>query len=250
MKLWQNTSLAAISAIIAAVLVFAALFFMLSLESSNKGFELPPEPDELSEIGSQVQDIAPPGLAPELVEITRDNAATLIAAMPRPSEYISLGRTVLYGDGAEREWEHRLYVLGGYQKIERYENGRLRDEMIFAPSTVYLFLDGQAQGMARGEFSPDAASRMPTHEDILESENIISAEYLLDNDIPCAHISAMAGYLRIDYFVGLEHGLLIKAVAHQGGELAWKFELLELSIERPDDSVFILPSGAYVWELS
>jgi hypothetical protein len=169
--------------------------------------------------------------------------------MPRPNEYSSVGRTVIHGGNISHEWIYHLYVIDEYRRIERYEGNEKREELIYTPSKVHIFLNEQTQTIARGGFSPDAAGKMPTYEDILtlEQHGILDAEHLRDEGY--VRIRAEIGTLEIEYLIGLESGLLIKATAHQDEEPAWEFELLELKLERPEDDKFLLPSGAYVWEI-
>jgi len=247
----QNAKLASWAAVLTAVLVLFTLFYMFRREGRAPGIELPLDPNELSEVNSPVDEIAPAGaLALELIGITRENAETLIANMPRPDNYSGAGVTTVYGGGRSRKWLHHFYVMNGYQSIEQYQDDVLIDKIIYSPDTVYMWLNEQVMEIVRGAFSPDAAVRMPTHEDILEisAEDIIDVEYIRDIDASHVRIRAHILSMEVEYFIDLESGLLTEAIARQDGKIAWEFELFEFTIERPDDEMFLLPSGAYVWE--
>ncbi|MCL2080700.1 MAG: hypothetical protein FWH16_01225 [Oscillospiraceae bacterium] len=247
----QNAKLASWAAVITAVLVLFALFYMFRREGNDPRIILPPDPNELSEVNTPAEEIASSGaLNLELVEITRENAAALIAAMPRPAAYSSAGSTVVYGGDMSREWTHRLYTLDDYQLIERYEDGDLLDRVIYTPDKVYMWLNEQVQEIARGFFSADAAGRMPTYEDILDiaPDDITGAEYMRETEAPGVWIKASIMSADVEYWIDLESGMLTRAAAARNGVPIWEFTLLELTLQRPDDEVFLLPSGAYVWE--
>lgn len=213
---------------------------------------LPPDADELSGLNSPSEDITPAGtLALERIEITRTNAARLIASLTRPSEYSSEGNTTIFSERGNLKQIYRLFVLENYRKICRYYDDSWHDESIYTPTKVHMYSDGQAIPVERGDFTPDAACSMPTYEDILDlnQENITDAKYLVYNDISCIWLGARIGSMEIEYWVNLENGLLIRAEAKQNGDVAWEFELTGVTLERPADDVFLLPSGAYVWEL-
>lgn len=248
----QNATLAMWAAVVTALLVIVALFFAFRGERTSTELILPPDPNVLSELNPPVEDITPEGtLALERVEVTRSNAALLIADLTRPTEYTCVGRTVKFSGEEKLELRYRLNVLSDYQKISRYYDDVWHDEAIYTPEKVCMYSDGQIVPVERGDFTPDAASSMPTYEDILglNQESITDAKYLDYNGVPCIWVGVRIGATKIEYWVDLENGLLINAVAWQSGEVAWEFELTEITLERPDDDVFLLPSGAYVWEL-
>jgi hypothetical protein len=248
----QNAKLASWAAVLTAVLVFFALFYMLRRGGETPSIVLPPAPDELSGVGSPADAItAAAALDLELIDITRENVATLVANMPRPAQYSSRGRTKIYSGYMSREWSHHIHVLDGFKNIERYDaDGNLLDRVIYTPDKVYMWLNEQVLDIARGAFSPDAATRMPTYEDILEiePEAIIGVMYIRDADIPHVWLRANILSVEAEYWVDLETGLLTRAIARQNGEIAWTFDLEALTLERPGDSFFLLPSGAYAWE--
>jgi hypothetical protein len=248
----KNAKLASWAAVLTAVLVLFTLFYMFRREGGNPGINLPPELDELSGVVRSAEEIASAGaLELELIDITRENAAILIAALPRSDMYSGVGMTVVYGGGKSLTRIHHIHTLDGYMSIERYdEDGELLDKMIYTPEKVYMWLNEQMLEIARGAFSIDAAVLMPTYEDILdiEPEDIIGVKYMRDADVPHVWLRANIASMEIEYWVDLESGLLTHAIARQNGEVAWEFNLLELNTERPDDDLFLLPSGAYVWE--
>lgn len=248
----QNATLAMWAAVATALLVIVALFFAFRGERTSNVINLPPDPNEFSEVNPPPEEITPDdALSLERVEITRSNAALLIADLTRPTEYTCVGRTVKFSGDEKLEFRYRLNALGDYQKISRFYDDVWHDEAVYTPEKVCMYSDGQIVPVERGDFTPDAACSMPTYEDILElnQESITDAKYLDYNDVSCIWVGVRVGATEIEYWVDLENGLLINAVAWQGGEVAWEFELSDTTLERPADDAFLLPSGAYVWEL-
>lgn len=248
----QNATLALWAAVATALLVIVALFFTLRSERISPEIKLPPDPDELGDLNSPSEDITPAGnLALERVEVTRRNVTAVIAELTRPTEYTGVGKTTIFSESGKLERTYRLYVQDYYQKTSRFYDDSWHDEAIYTPQKVYMYSDGQTIPVERGDFSPDTASSMPTYEDILNlnQASITDAKYLSYNGAACVWTGVRVGTMEIAYWVNLENGLLVQAEAKQNGEIAWEFELVELTLERPADDVWLLPSGAYIWEL-
>lgn len=249
MKRGQNAMWVAVAA--AALLLLGLLLFFPGKGSSNPDIVLPSSPPGMN-LPSSAPDNAPEAdpNAPSLVEITPQNVTKIVADLKRPAEYSAVNRTTRYWAGGEALKTYKVYVLGDYSRVDGLNaDSQVEETVIFTPETVYMPLGGQDQPMARGEFTPDAAMAMPTYEDVLNinESDIVGAGYVRRNDRPCVWVQTQDGLgYDIEYWIDLESGLLSGAVARQNGLSAWSFELTGLSLEKPDDNLFVLPSGVSV----
>lgn len=181
------------------------------------------------------------------VNITKDNAKTIIATLARPAAYTGRVSNTLYYDGGEATKTSRRYVLSGVTRTDTLNaDGAVQSTLIRKGDAVYAWNAGDSRAYqgAAGGFSDDAAAMLPTWEDVL-SEDVVLTEAKKENlgYEPCITVTFERDGYRCVYAVSTVTGLLRQAAFYDGDTLARKVAVGEVDTTPPDGSLFTLPDG-------
>ena len=181
------------------------------------------------------------------VNVTKGNAKTIIATLARPESYRCKVTNTLYYDGGEADMVCRRYALAGVTRTDTLNaDGTVQSTLIRKGEAVYAWNAGDSRAYqgAAGDFSDDAAAMLPTWEDVL-AEDVVLTEAKTENlgYEPCITVTFERDGYRCVYAVSTVTGLLRQAAFYDGDTLARKVAVSEVDTTPPDIQTFALPDG-------
>lgn len=183
------------------------------------------------------------------LEIDRTNVQDILAGLDRPSAYTSVWQVEYIWPGGSSKTERRMFVRDGYTKIEKYDaQNNLTQHQIDGPEHTFIWSPGGPHSTyARGGINAEDEAALAAYETIgtLEPEEILFAEYLVWDDVPCAYIESQqnSSFYVECWWVSLESGLLIRAEKKRDGEVKYRCRLQSYEITSPGDEYFRLPNN-------
>lgn len=249
MKPHKSLSTPMIAAIGAAVLVgLLFLSYLLSsgaLHRRDTGILLQGGAENTPTVSSGSQLLTAQSVAD--VTIGTDNAQKVIASLKRPDVYSCTIENALYYDGSSSTLRCHQYMRDNIVRTDRLsESGSVQSTLMHAGDIAYTWENGSTtfyQG-TWGDFSDDAAAMLPTYEDVLDENIILSSagRQNIDNE-PCIMVEFEQNGYRCVYYVSAASGLLKKASFYHGDVLVRQVTVSNLKTELPDEELFILPNG-------
>lgn len=238
--------LAAIGAAVLVVLLF--LSYLLSsgvLHQKGIDISLNSSTENAPEISAGSQMLTAQSVAD--VTIGTENAQRVIASLTRPEAYSCTIENTLYYDGGSSVFRCRRYLRGNIVRTDVVnETGVVQSTLVRADDAAYAWDAGSTtvyQG-AWGDFSDDAAAMLPTYEDVLGEDVVLSeaGRRDIDNE-PCITATFSQGGYRCVYSVSAASGLLKEASFYTGETLVRQVKIRDFRNETPDDALFLLPDG-------
>lgn len=249
MKPRKSPSTPMLAAIGAAVLVgLLFLSYLLSsgvLHRRDTGIVLQSGEENAPAVSSGSQMLTAQSVAD--VTIGTDNAQKVIASLIRPAAYSCTIENTLYYSGGSTTLRCRQYMQDDVVRTDWLtESGTVQSTLVRSEDTAYTWENGSTtfyQG-TWGVFSDDAAAMLPTYEDVLD-ENIVltqAGRQEMDNE-PCIMVEFEQNGYRCLYYVSAASGLLKKASFYDGETLVRQVTVSNLKTEAPDEGLFTLPNG-------
>lgn len=249
MKPYKNLSTPMLAAIGAAVLVgLLFLSYLLSsgaLHRRDTGIVLQSGTENTPTVSSGSQLLTAQSVAD--VTIGPDNAQKVIASLTRPQAYSCTIENTLYYDGGSSTLRCHRYMREDIVRTDRLtEAGAIQSTLVHAGDTAYAWENGSTtfyQG-TWGDFSDDAAAMLPTYEDVLDENVVVTSagRQTIENE-PCIMVEFEQGGYRCVYSVSAASGLLKKALFYDGDQLVRQVVVSNLKTEQPDEKLFALPNG-------
>lgn len=244
MKKTSVVSMLAVLAVLAAVLTS-----FLGIRASERNMSHIALPDEHKDnSGTSGMDILPDGDAPFAVEITTDNVIELIESLARPDEYSAEARVSLFWDGGEESTIYRMWVRGKVSRITYTDLDGVNNSIV-SPERTYYWSQNSAKyyECATAAFSADSVAAIPTYEDISAGESVIIGCGAAEIDgIACLWVRTSENGSFCDWYVDLDSGLLKRMERTYDGTVTYRAEILGISLDSANDSVFSLPNGMLI----
>ena len=246
MKKRSTTALLAALAVVAAG-VFVSLFLSFSNQDPAHVITLPGQ-------GSAVIDTAP-----EIEEENRQmmqqltvnvsNVQAVIASLRRPENYQNQSELTYFYRDTQHTVKNQLWKLGScIRTCQLAEDGSYAENALLTDDWVYLWSGDSAYArFARQAQDGDLYSRTPTYEDLLQLNrtDILSVEVRDVDGRMCISVTSMDPMTgeQENWCILVENGLLLYADGTLDGVPTYAYRMTELQLERPDETLFLLPDG-------
>ncbi|MDP4109256.1 MAG: hypothetical protein Q8878_04430 [Bacillota bacterium] len=235
--------------------VFASFYWSFLVGSDNTSGIALPSGNTDSPSGNGEKEEA----SVQKIEITKENAASVIASMARPKSCSFNSKVSIFSDTGSLTFTNNHYIKNGYAKtVQNSESGAVSKNIITGGGMIFIWRPGS--GDARyysgrlGESTPDSEQMIPTYEDIvkLPSSAIIEANYAKYGDYNCIYVKAKNPVLKYidEYWVSLDYGLLIHSVTTSGSRKIYEMDVDEIRTEEVGDSVFLLPNNKLAMDVT
>lgn len=187
------------------------------------------------------------------VRVTVNNVLSVVETLHRPTSYRQ-SYVTSYGD--EEQTTKTVTVLS---------NGRiLRADTVSSIGESTVLTDGSVawtwhsddlnpvKVTLNGSISADDLIGIPTYESLLSVDpaTLTDAEYiaLRESPIQCIYVAAQENDMVMEYWIGIESGLLFQANASADGQQIYTTYQEDLEVLAPEDEIFsssfVLPDGS------
>ncbi len=258
--------------IMAVILVLSAFFVSYYMNWFNQGIDpvvlpSPPasaSPDSTSPpaSGSPGSDSSPsadvpPSVTPTpvRVDVDKDNVQEIIKTLARPAAYQAVWRVELFWTGGSSSVMRKVYVRDEYTKFELYdEKDTLKESHISGKGKSFVWTPGGSYWQTvQGKMTPDDEAGLPTYESLLslDKASILTAEYLIWEDIPCiyAEVKAPKSNYTDCYWLSLIDGMPVRMESKAKDSVTYRCTRSALDLTPPDDEVFRLPNNQLAMEI-
>lgn len=236
------------AAVLVLILFLSFLFSSGLLRQRRVGTQLPSGTDTDPLPAENGQMLTAQSVAD--VEITAENAQTVVASLRRPEQYSCRIANTLYYSGGSSTLYCRRYAYGSAVRTDTVTaDDTVQSTLLRVGADVYAWSEGDSQAYRGewGDFTDDAAAMLPTYEDVLkDGVSVLSAGRQDVEGDPCIRIIFEQGGYRCVYDVSAASGLLKNASFYSGETLVRQVAVTELKTDRPEQALFTLPGGQSV----
>ena len=245
----EKTTVFVIALLLVAVLVLLGLYFFQDADTPGVILADQPSPgDSLSQ--------NPPQNPMAHVEVTAENVQSVIATLQRPAYYSrEISKTRYWAEG-ERSATQLTEIWSTPEAVRLQRDDG--ENMILTQERYYIWFNGgryisnpitQVMGESFDRIL-DEFQGVPSYETVLDlnRDQIIEAGYtLLEIGGETQYViyvevrGSQLGYID-RYYISLLSGLLVGMETWDGDVLIYRMETLWLTLERPEENLFLPPS--------
>ena len=205
----------------------------------------------------------PNGTSPEqdtpgIVVVTPETIQAVVSTLGRPETYSRVITIMSFWDGGNAEYIVDVSVSSGVTSLRTTPPAGIEKRIIVTQDNLYIWhygddypFVGRPGAVGDGYRTSDEWQMLVTFEDVLNLDinDIIDAGYTVYSGEDCVFVvynSPLLGYRR-EYFISLEHGLVIGAREYdERGELVYSMTAGGITIGEVDPAIFTLPDGTQV----
>ncbi len=190
------------------------------------------------------------------VQLTTKTVQAVIETLKRPEQYSqNILLTVYWGQEEKGTVSVVSSTMNGYAAAKITQMGQVQYN-IWGKGTLYRWYEGD-QNWYQGELSfmnNDLLQRIPTYETVLSlnSDQILSAGYVTLDQKTCIYVesSESSSNSQTCYWIDAMLGLLVRAESYIDDQMIWCVEISDITTSDIDKSVFCLPNGTDVRNVS
>lgn len=186
--------------------------------------------------------------SPVRIDVTTGNVQEIVKTLARPAAYQSAWTVELFWAGGSSKFLRNVYVRDGYTKLELFDaQNNLTEEHIVGGGRSFVWNPNSSFWQTvQGDLTADDEAWLPTYETILslDKSSIITAEYLIYQDMDCVHVETQeknAHYVDA-YWISLSDGLPILYESRVNEKVAVRCTRVSLEQLTPADEHFMLPN--------
>ena len=201
---------------------------------------------------AQQQDPPAQQTAPMLLDVSRENAQSILASLSRPAAYRQSFRADAGTEDDEFELSVQLWVDGEKLRAQLTTPNETRCYLTDG-KTLYVWYEGDREAVS---FPADDSLRIeeligvPIYETLqtLSKTQIIDASFTQDGGADCIYLKSMRHGVTREYWVGVKSGLLRDYSMETDGRIVYTLHQEQLELLASGDealsSAFYLPDGS------
>ncbi len=176
------------------------------------------------------------------VNISTENAKTVIASLTRPNAYSCKIENKLFYEGGSSVLYCTQYINGNAERVDTTDAlGKIQNTVLKLEDKIYSWEPGNSKAYEGlwGNFSSDDAAMLPTYEDVLKDQiTLAEAERKDLGHEPCIRVAFEdSGYV-CEYYISLSTGLLKSATYKKDGNPVRETYVKSIRLEAPEDKLF------------